>query len=456
MAVLSFAGSEDVAAPFGLTAKTPGALTPQVLTETLVGALKLGSRVPPHELAEFQRRLWVFFTSCDERRHGEWEHTSWWRFVKAEGKSEAYRNLLAKGLTRALVAAKEEVASARTIGNMAEAFIVNFTNRGNDGAPDRVLNAPTNEAWIDPWVAYLRRRGVRFRMGFAAESLELRRGRIVTANLFNGRRRRYRVDADWFVCAMPAERAVRLWTRRVLAADPRLGAMRELTVDWMVGIQYYLTRHAPLTEGHMAYMDAPWALTSINQAQFWPDRDIARDYGDGRVKDILSVDISDWDTPGILYGKPAKRCSRQEIAREVWAQIKASVNDSQPGRLRDEDLHSWFLDPAIRWSRRLGRNTNSTPLLVNTVGSWDKRPTARTRIPNLFLAGDYVQTNIDLATMESANESARAAVNALLDVAGSRAARVPMFRLHRPEEFEAARRDDQQRWASGQPNRYDG
>jgi hypothetical protein len=32
---------------------------------------------------------------------------------------------------------------------------------------------------------------------------------------------------------------------------------------------------------------------------------------------------------------------------------------------------------------------------------------------------DYVQTNIDLATMEGANESARSAVNALLDASGS-------------------------------------
>ncbi len=36
---------------------------------------------------------------------------------------------------------------------------MNIMGRGNDGALDRVLNAPTNEAWIDPWVMHLRKLG---------------------------------------------------------------------------------------------------------------------------------------------------------------------------------------------------------------------------------------------------------------------------------------------------------
>ena len=48
--------------------------------------------MPPHELAFFVERLMVFLTSCDERRFGQWEHVSWWDFVKAEGKSEEYQN----------------------------------------------------------------------------------------------------------------------------------------------------------------------------------------------------------------------------------------------------------------------------------------------------------------------------------------------------------------------------
>jgi uncharacterized protein with NAD-binding domain and iron-sulfur cluster len=93
--------------------------------------------------------------------------------------------------------------------------------------------------------------------------------------------------------------------------------------------------------------------------------------------------------------------------------------------------------------------------LVNTVGSWEKRPQAKTAIPNMFLCGDYVQTDIDLATMEGANESGRAAVNALLDASGSNAERVPMYKLYDPPEFEAFKQADALLYAQGLPNALD-
>src|SRR3546814_12456259 len=75
----------------------------------------------------------------------------------------------------------------------------------------------------------------------------------------------------------------------------------------------------------VAYLSSPWALTSINQGLFW-DRDLGARYGNGRVADVLSVDISDFFTPGILYGKAAVDCTPDEIAAECWAQVQAGLN----------------------------------------------------------------------------------------------------------------------------------
>jgi uncharacterized protein with NAD-binding domain and iron-sulfur cluster len=252
---------------------------------------------------------------------------------------------------------------------------------------------------------------------------------------------------------MPVERAVQTLTPEVLALDPGLQGMGALTTDWMVGIQYFLRQPAEITKGHITFLDAPWALTALTQGQFWADRVISRDYGDGDVVDILSVDISDWDAPGILYGKPAKECSPQEVAAEVFAQIRD--HHTAGDKLPDDIVHSWFLDPGVQYSQSTGRNTNETPLLINTVDSWTKRPTAHTKIPNLFMSGDFVQTDIDLATMEGANESARYAVNGILSASGSTATPAATFKLYDPPEFEALKAVDRTLYKLGRPNALD-
>jgi hypothetical protein len=123
--------------------------------------------------------------------------------------------------------------------------------------------------------------------------------------------------------------------------------------------------------------------------------------------------------------------------------------------LPDGIVHTWFVDPAIRWSDAEQQNSNSEPLMINTVGSWEKRPTARTAVENLFVAGDHAQTSVDLATMEAADESARRAVNALLDASGSAAERVPIWELVDPPEMAAFREIDAQLYRQGRPHTFD-
>ena len=88
---------------------------------------------------------------------------------------------------------------------------------------------------------------------------------------------------------------------------------------------------------------------------------------------------------------------------------------------------------------------------MNTKGSWADRPDAVTRIPNLFLAADYVRTYTDLATMEGANEAARRAVNGILDATRSRAKRCEVWPLREPPAFKPARTLDKLLWRLRRP-----
>jgi uncharacterized protein with NAD-binding domain and iron-sulfur cluster len=399
--------------------------------------------IPLVEHAHFVERLLVLLTSCDERRFGQWEHESWWDFVDAESQSPAFRAFLADGATRSLVAAKAREMSARTGGQILLQLLFDLTRVG--GRADRVLDGPTSDVWIDPWVAHLASLGVDVRLEHPVQGIHCAEGRITGVTVAAEDGAPATVTADHYVAALPVEALRLLVSRPLRRAEPGLGRLSRLVTRWMNGIMFYLDRDVPLVHGHALYLDSPWALTSISQRQFWRGVDLPG-MGDGRTEGILSVDVSDWETPGRRTGKVAARCTPQEIADEVWSQLKAHLDDGATPVLDDANLVTWFLDPSVELPNPTSA-TNLEPLLINTAGSWEDRPEAATRIPNLWLAADFVRTHTDLATMEGANEAARRAVNGILDATGSGAPRCRVWPLREPAIFGPARLLDRVRWA---------
>jgi uncharacterized protein with NAD-binding domain and iron-sulfur cluster len=400
-----------------------------------------GAGIPPPELALFLERLLTLLTSCDERRFEQWERLSWWVYTGAERRSSAFQKFLADGLTRTLVAARAREISARTGGLIMCQLLFDLTRVG--GRADRVLDAPTSEAWIDPWAAYLRTLGVELRGGCEVAGIDCV-GRRITGVTVQGAGGPERVQADHYVAALPVERLRLLLSPALRAAEPRLATLPRLVVRWMNGAMFYLDRDVPLQHGHAIFIDSEWALTAISQAQFWPDVELEQ-RGDGRVEGILSVDVSEWERPGRRTGKVAMACTPDEIRAEVWGQLTDHIDD---GSLDAANVLAWFLDPAIQFPNPTAA-TNLEPLLINTAGSWADRPDASTRIENLFLAADFVRTHTDLATMEGANEAARRAVNGILDATGSSAPRCKLWKLTEPPLLAPFRALDRVRWRLG-------
>ena len=477
-------------------------------------------------------QLWRVVTSCEQRRIDELEKRAWWDYVDAGNRSEAFQRLLVIGVTRNLVASKAEKANARTVGQVGIQLLIDLFTGVRP--TDRILDGPTNDVWIDPWVSHLTGGlGVSYELGWELDHVELdaeRRRiagvvvrRVATApprvepqstalanaarpfddgraqgspvaeralrearhdewRLAAQRRREAetnvavalrsdppprpdtrRIEADCFVLALPVEVMADLVGRQpeLVALMPELSGVETLgkqQVEWMNGIQFYLTADVPIARGHINHVDSAWALTSISQSQFWPDFP-SSGFGDGRVRTILSVDISAWDVPAGPANKEARDSDFQEVAEETWRQLKQSLNrDSEV--LSDAMLHPvtpWHIDDDIAEridkERLLARRrrdhraiqkrkdqrpdepdllTNAEPLLVNLADSWRLRPRAVTDFSNLFLASDYVQTHTNLATMEAANEAARAATNGVLDVLGSPATRCRIVPLDEP------------------------
>jgi 15-cis-phytoene desaturase len=446
-------------------------------------ALRAATRgMPLPELLFFAGKTLQFMTACDERRIAEWDSLSWWDYVEADRMSYAYQELIARLPPLLLIAVHPQRASARTLGN---AFIgmlrAGFTPGNNI---ERSLNGPPSDRWVDPWIAALQDR-VELVLGARLVALDFDEdaGRLRGAVIADAAGER-RVEADFYVCALPVELMVPLITPAMERAAPSLASLHTLRVGWMNGLQLFLDRPFPVVNGHVAYEDSAWALTSVSQAQFWSAVDLTR-YGDGRTREVFEVIISDWDTPGTeVVRKPARDCSAEEIIEETIAQIQSSLARSGLPLLERAWVIDWMIDPDISFPsqdtgldptadkpapqvhgqqrsqlftadrfaalKRTGRvDRNAEPLYITTCGAWAARPDATTAIPNLFLASDYVRTTVDFASAEGADEAGRRAANGILAAANSDAPRVRLWPRAEPWILAPLRAIDHWRFVRG-------
>ncbi len=442
----------------------------------------------------FAKRVWQLISSCRERRTNDYERISWWQYTQADRFSDTYRHLLVEGLTRTLVAAKAETASTRTGGDIFLQLLFCMTDPLVD--TDRILDGPTNDRWLTAWKKYLESKQVKFTQGVKAARINMADKRVKSVTIKGYKDSDtddasddvFEVVGDHYIMAMPVERAAPLINADMIKIDQRLQYIPQLakSVAWMNGIQFYLNQDVKINRGHIICSDTEWALTCISQVQFWDDYDITT-RGNGQVKGVLSVDISDWFSPGrFTTTKHAHNCIPAEIKAEVWAQLKASFNVSDRTVLSDEMVVDWFLDRDIRDHQtsadvapalnladlhagnlnpgnlnpgnnqlidveNTSQSINFEPLLVNSVNTWSLRPEAHCAIPNLFFASDYVRTFTDLATMEGANEAARRAANCILDAENSSQRRCRVWPLQEPFCFAPIKWWDRRRYRQGLP-----
>ena len=212
------------------------------------------------------------------------------------------------------------------------------------------------------------------------------------------------------------------------------------------GIQYYFEQDFRLVRGHVYLPDTDWGLSVISQKQFWSER--AREVDGVKLRGILSVDIGDTRKVSAYTGKSFLASgSKQEVAAEVWRQIEDSLRAVRGENATVTNLplpkpKFFHVDEGLEFDgHRLNRNL--TPFLVNNVGDWEKRPKCMPWIPGteskfvdstdakdvwhaphggyrvhnnrVVFCGHYMRTFTRMTTMEAANESARHAVNAILD-----------------------------------------
>jgi uncharacterized protein with NAD-binding domain and iron-sulfur cluster len=403
---------------------------------TLFAASNVG--LTPDDMFFFGSRMITALSSCQRRRDRQWEQTNWSAYIGVASRGPVYKRVFSDGLARPLVAIDPDRISARTcIPILLQILQDMVTGAG----ADRILNDPTTSAWLDPWHSYLAGPlGVRVNGGCRAKAIVMRGDSIDHVGVRTAAGD-VEVRADHYVMAVPVGVMKQLLTSDMLRAAPDLGGISSLDTAWMTGFVLYLKNAVRGLPGHTIYADSPWALTSISELPFWHHVN-GGNIGNGAVGTVFSVIISNWKKAGIVTGKPADKCTLAELLDETLAQLTLHLRNV-PGCVVDRAaLIDCFLDPAIGFDASGVVSGNAEELLVNTVGSLAHRPQAETGIANLCLAGDYVQTITNLATMEGACEAGRLAARGILKRDNAPGRPPAIFKLVEPALFEPLKAAD--------------
>jgi uncharacterized protein with NAD-binding domain and iron-sulfur cluster len=148
--------------------------------------------------------------------------------------------------------------------------------------------------------------------------------------------------------------------------------------------------------------------------------------------EISFVDVSQhW--PELAGGPTVLSCIASEFA--PLAQLS-------PAGIRSQllgELLAWLNGVAtlddVDFARTCVFPNTAVPLFLNTVGAWSYRPNAKTRLDNVYVAGDWCRARVDLTTMEGAISSGLTTAGALLRDLGSSDAVEPIWIPEWPEKL---------------------
>jgi hypothetical protein len=243
-----------------------------------------------------------------------------------------------------------------------------------------ILPGDLQTVFIDPQVRELEALGVEIRYDCEVRSVVMHGGAVAAVALRDGTE----LSADIYALCTPFE-VTRTWLHdRVYEADPELGNMNFLEAQPMAALHLHLRKELPdLPQEHVFLHGSHYALSFIDVGRHWKGLD--GEHGGHELSFISSN-----------YG-PLNAVSR-EGAKDL---LLEEIGEYLP--ITPADVESWELNP----------NTD-VPLFINTIGAWSNRPRAKTKIKNLYLAGDYIKNAIDLACMEGAVSAALEATAQIL------------------------------------------
>ncbi|MGL4305406.1 MAG: FAD-dependent oxidoreductase [Mycobacteriaceae bacterium] len=318
------------------------------------------------------------------------------------------------------------------------------------GAFDDASNAAMNA----PWGRHLESLGAQISMGHKLVGLDCKGKEIVGARVQGPDGKTVNVEADWYVMAMPPDKAAPLMSDSILTADPRLDNLKKFYNEAYASVHLYYNkpRHS-LVE--FAFGDARgpktkrWWWGCIEYTDLW-NVDFAEKYGDGSISCYVTCDMVFQELwPGHYGRRLQDMTSKQQLLDEMTYQYAESGINLTDGLIRFE------MGPQFKFGAD-GKMYNDERCWAMPVGGHDYLPDNDGReIRNLLWGSSLANTSTQGDGLDGAVEGGRRATNAILDATDARSEHAWVASGAQSSVFRRLWDEDNRRFDAQQPNMFD-
>jgi hypothetical protein len=287
----------------------------------------------------------------------------------------------------------------------------NYTHHSTDNW--HVMNGPTSDVWINPWIRYLKENGVDIlnntelikinHKNYHISSVEIKQNGII-----------YQLKAKEYILSINPFNTVDLLRKsKMQGLYNNFKSLTDNTKSKQISFRIGINKEIKYPTGNIAFVmnDSEFNITWYPQEKHWKHKP--------SIKSLWSGTIIDFEKNGKLFNKNAEHLNNEKLKKEIIYQILRSksfqklIYDNNGFYINKEDID--YIEIWYEWNFNNGNQEQLNKKWVNNIYNEKFRPLQKTEYENLFLSGAHTKTSINIWSMEGAIESGKITANYILD-----------------------------------------
>ena len=287
----------------------------------------------------------------------------------------------------------------------------NYTHNSTDNW--HVMNGPTSDVWINPWIKHLKENGVDMMTNTELVKINYKNNNITSVEIKQNGMITQLQSKEYILSINPFNTVDILRNSKMQSLYNNFKSLTDNTKSKQISFRIGINKEIKYPVDNIAFVmnDSEFNITWYPQEKHWKQNP--------SIKSLWSGTIIDFEKKGKMFGKNAEHLDNENLKKEITYQILRSnsfrklIFDNNGFYINKEDIE--YIEIWYEWNFNNGIQEQKNKKWVNNIYNEKFRPLQKTEYENLFLSGAHTKTSINIWSMEGAIESGKITANYILD-----------------------------------------